>query len=276
MSQLYTLADLEQLMARLRDPVDGCPWDLKQTWNTIVPHTLEEVYEVVEAIENEDFTHVREELGDLLFQIIFYCQFAREQERFQLQDVIHDIVVKLLRRHPHVFPEGTLESRRDPNQTPQEADIKNTWEAIKKREKGESVESLLAGVPVTLPALKRAEKIQKKAARVGFDWPEVEPVVDNLKFEITELQDVMASDNIEAMEDELGDILFSAVNLARHLKISPDQALRKSVRKFQSRFEMMEQICNKKDLDFASLTLEEKDDLWRQAKKLTQGSVESS
>ncbi|MEX1056810.1 MAG: nucleoside triphosphate pyrophosphohydrolase, partial [Natronospirillum sp.] len=187
----YTQEHLLTLMARLRDPVDGCPWDRKQTFASIVPHTLEEVYEVVDTIERQDWNHLREELGDLLFQVVFYARMAEEQGDFTFQDVVHDLTEKLLRRHPHVFPDGTLDSRQGAVPV-SEAEIAANWERIKQQEKsrpgitaGEI--SVLHDIPVAMPAIQRATKLQKKASRVGFDWSDVAPVWDMLYGEIAEL-----------------------------------------------------------------------------------------
>ncbi|MAZ05249.1 MAG: nucleoside triphosphate pyrophosphohydrolase, partial [Halomonas sp.] len=192
----YTIDDLKTLMARLRDPETGCPWDTRQTYRTIVPHTLEEAYEVADAIEREDYPHLKDELGDLLFQVIFYAQIGREDGHFDFDGVVHHLVRKLVRRHPHVFPEGTLDSRIDPDNRPDEAWIKESWERIKAEERAlkpapdaGAPESRLDGIARTLPAMARAEKLQKRAARHGFDWPDIAPVFDKLHEEIDELKE---------------------------------------------------------------------------------------
>ena len=183
----HSLDNLLYLMRRLRDPDTGCPWDLKQTFETIVPYTLEEVYEVVDTIEREDYVHLKEELGDLLFQVVFYGQLGEEQDLFCFDDIITTLVEKLVTRHPHVFPEGTLTSSREDGVVPDETQIKQTWESLKsseRKEKGRS--SVLADIPESLPALTRASKLQKRAANHGFDWPSISGVVDKLDEETTE------------------------------------------------------------------------------------------
>lgn len=282
-SATYTLPDLLTLMARLRDPVDGCPWDQKQTFASIVPHTLEEVYEVVDTIEREDWTHLREELGDLIFQVVFYARMAEEQGDFTFAEVVHDLTAKLIRRHPHVFPDGTLDSRRG-DQPLDENEISAAWERIKQAEKADkvaqaapgaagsdrnspAVDSVLTDVPLALPALQRAAKLQKKAARVGFDWPEAAPVWDMLYGELDELREASATGDQDHMEEELGDILFAAVNLARHLNINPDQALRRTNRKFTDRFQYIEQTLASGGETPEDASLETLEALWQSAKK---------
>lgn len=221
----YSIEDLKHLMARLRDPDTGCPWDTKQTFGSIVPHTLEEAYEVADAIDRADFPHLEDELGDLLFQVIFYTRMGQEQGHFDFDSVVDNLVRKLIRRHPHVFPDGTLESRVDPDNRPDEAWIKASWERIKAEEralapKPEAAQnSLLDGIARTLPAMARAEKLQKRASNHGFDWPDIEPVFDKLHEEIDELKEAWhaaqaGTGPADAVEDELGDLLFVCVNLA--------------------------------------------------------------
>ena len=250
----YTIEDLKTLMARLRDPETGCPWDTRQSYKTIVPHTLEEAYEVADAIEREDYPHLKDELGDLLFQVIFYTQLGREDGHFDFDGVVDHLVRKLVRRHPHVFPEGTLESRIDPDNRPDEAWIKESWERIKAEERAlkpapeASAElSRLDGIARTLPAMARAEKLQKRAARHGFDWPDVGPVFDKLHEEIDELKEAWeaaqtGAGDPDAVEDELGDLLFVCVNLARFMKVNPEQALNRTNHKFDARFRAIERV----------------------------------
>lgn len=271
----YDLNDLLTLMARLRDPADGCPWDRKQTFASIVPHTLEEVYEVVDTIERQDWTHLREELGDLLFQIVFYARMAEEQDDFSFNDVVHDLTAKLVRRHPHVFPDGTLASSQ--GDTPlSDAQIAASWERIKQAEKAEKAEkaddsstgthSVLDDVPLALPAVQRATKLQKKAARVGFDWDSPEPVWAMLRSELDELQSACDQGDTDHMEDELGDILFATVNLARHLKLNPDRALRRTNDKFTRRFRFIEQALSEQSRALEDASLDDLDALWQAAK----------
>ncbi len=184
----YSVDDLLYLMARLRDPESGCPWDIKQDYASIAPSTLEEAYEVVDAIEKQDFVHLKEELGDLLFQVIFYSQLGKEDERFEFASVVSDLVAKLIRRHPHVFPDGTLQSRID-NRNTLQADVKARWEAIKQQEReAKGAQGLLADVPLNLPALSRAAKLQKRAASVGFDWDNVYGPIAKVRVEWVSLK----------------------------------------------------------------------------------------
>ena len=221
MSKNYSIADLRYLMARLRDPETGCPWDIKQTYATIASHTVEEVYEVVDAIDRNDLSDLSEELGDLLFQIIFYCQLAEEQGEFDFDTVINHITSKLVRRHPHVFPEGTLESSREGTSI-DEQQIKRNWEAIKQQERQQKGNSgILDDVPLALPAQMRATKLQKRAASYGFDWPDINGVIDKVKEELDELHHEVNAEDKARQEEELGDLMFACVNLARHLSIDP-------------------------------------------------------
>lgn len=244
----YSLADLLYLMQRLRNPETGCPWDLQQDFASVLPHTLEEAYEVADAIERQDWPHVEEELGDLLFQVIFYGQIAAERQLFSTESIIDKLVKKLVRRHPHVFPEGTLHSERQPDDELTEAQIKASWEAIKQQEKidqlGSKPESkrLLDDVPNTFPALTRALKLQKKASKVGFDWPNIDGVFDKVNEELLELKaEVGINDNKLRQQEELGDLLFTLVNLARHLDIDPEAALRGCNTRFYQRFNLVEE-----------------------------------
>lgn len=238
----YSLQDLLTLMARLRDPQAGCPWDLKQTWESIVPHTLEEAYEVADCIERGDLDHLQEELGDLLFQVVYYARFGEEEGRFDFNQVVDELTRKLIRRHPHVFPDGTLASRAD-DQKLNEVEVKNTWEALKaeERQNKQQATSALDGIPGNLPAVTRALKLQKRAARVGFDWGEAYQVLDKLEEELAEIREALAEGDPAAVADEVGDFLFAAVNLARHLKVDPEAAVRSTNRKFQRRFQYVEQ-----------------------------------
>ena len=268
---MYKLDDLLHLMARLRDPQSGCPWDLKQTYATIVPHTLEEAYEVADAIERGDLDHLQGELGDLLFQVVFYAQIAREEGRFEFDGVVDGITRKLLRRHPHVFPTGELYA---PAQTPRLTDdeVNRRWDEIKAEERAEKAGapeqlSLLDDVPATLPALSRAAKLQKRAAQVGFDWPEALPVVDKVREELDEVLEAMSENDADAVAEEIGDLLFVVVNLARHLKVDPETALRSANSKFDRRFRFIEQALRHTQRPIQECTLEEMDALWGEAKR---------
>ncbi|WLQ11505.1 nucleoside triphosphate pyrophosphohydrolase [Hahella aquimaris] len=275
----YTLEDLLYLMRRLRDPKDGCPWDLKQDFASIVPFTIEETYEVADAIEQEDWPHLRDELGDLLFQAVFYSQLAQEKDLFQWPDIVDGVVRKLLRRHPHVFPDGTLESRLAPGEKISEEQIKANWERIKQQERklkkpGEAQESaasssVLADIPNALPALQRAQKLQKRASLHGFDWPEINPVLDKIHEEIDELRHELAAPVLDQdkLEDELGDVLFCCVNLARFVKADPEAALRRANAKFVRRFNRIESLLQEQGKTLDDASLQEMDLLWDKAKE---------
>lgn len=263
----YSIEDMLYLMERLRDPVDGCPWDLKQNFETIVPFTLEEVYEVVDTIERGDYSHLKEELGDLLFQVVFYAQLGREQNLFDFSGVVSTLVAKLISRHPHVFPEGTLNSRRDPNSNIEEAGIKQTWEALKQDERGsKGRHGVLDDIPQSLPAVVRAQKLQKRAARVGFDWPDIEGVLDKIIEEANELKQAITSKDSSHIEEEIGDLLFSCVNLGRHLGVECEGALRRTSNKFERRFRYIEERAEAEGKSVEKMSLAEMDLHWQQAK----------
>ncbi len=233
----YSLEDLVYLMQRLREPETGCPWDLKQNYQSITSSTIEEAYEVVDAIEQGDLDHLKEELGDLLFQVIFYSQLADEEKRFSFHDVVHVITEKLLRRHPHVFPDGTLQSRRQPGEELDDSHIKASWENIKQSERSaKGAPGIFDDVPKALPALTRAAKLQKRAAKLGFDWTATDQVLDKIEEELTELSEAFDAGSEEDVAEELGDLMFTCVNLARHLGRDPDSLLRAANQKFESRF----------------------------------------
>lgn len=286
MSQHYQIEHLLYLMRRLRDPRKGCPWDRKQTFATIVPFTLEEAYEVADTIERQDFVHLKEELGDLLFQVVFYAQMGREQGLFDFEAVVDSIVRKLLRRHPHVFPDGTLESELADGVVVTEETIKANWEAIKKAERAEKAAAgleettpgALSDVPVGLPALSRAEKLQKRAALEGFDWDDIAPVFDKIQEELDEVREVLAqeSDPVQRqhrLQDEMGDVLFACVNLARFLKVDAEASLRQTNRKFETRFSAIEQLVGEQGKEMRDLTLGELDELWEQVKRWEKGQA---
>ncbi len=268
---MYQLNDLLYLMQRLRDPQTGCPWDLKQSYASIVPYTLEEAYEVADAIERADFEHLPGELGDLLFQVVYYSQLATEEGRFAFADVVDGITRKLVRRHPHVFPAGDLRATADA-QTLAEAAVKQRWEELKAAERAEKSSaprqlSLLDDVPAALPALSRAGKVQKRAAQVGFDWPSALPVLDKVREELDEVLEAMAADDAPAIADEVGDLLFAVVNLARHLKIDAETALRQATGKFERRFRGIEQTLRERGLPIENCSLEQLDALWAEVKQ---------
>lgn len=262
----YTLEDLLEVMTRLRDPDFGCPWDIKQSFESIVPSTLEECYELADAIEQKNMPHVAEELGDVLFQVIFYCQLGKEQALFDFSGVVHALVDKLLRRHPHVFVNGDINTRAVES-IDTEA-VKANWEAIKRQERlAKSQSGILADIPRALPALPRAQKLQKRAAHVGFDWAELSQVLANLEGEIAELRGALNEGNAEHIEDEFGDVLFSAVNVGRHLNIDAERALRRANRKFERRFSSMESKAAEANKALESMAPLELDALWRAAKQ---------
>ncbi len=268
--QQYNLDDLLHLMRRLRDPLIGCPWDIKQTFASIVPFTLEETYEVIDAIERQDYGHLYEELGDLLFQIVFYSQLADEEGLFTCGDVIHQLVTKLVARHPHVFPDGTLDSKRNATDIHTDQTLKDTWEGLKREQRDErGIRGRLGDVPQSLPGLMRAAKLQKRASNHGFDWPDTTGVIDKIKEELREVEGAVSDGDKAAVAEEVGDLLFSCVNLARHLGVDSETALRTANRKFETRFEAMETRAEQRGTDFDSLPLSEKEVLWEWSKKRT-------
>lgn len=268
---VYQLNDLLYLMARLRHPDGGCPWDLQQDFASIVPHTLEEAYEVADAIEREDFAHLPSELGDLLFQVVYYSQLGQEQQLFDFSTVVHSITAKLVRRHPHVFPEGDLYGQMQAVTVGTEQ-VKERWEDIKQQERAEQAEpeqvvSTLADIPLNLPALSRALKIQKRAANVGFDWSSLAPVLDKVSEELQEVRDAIASAEPAAISEELGDLLFATVNVARHLKVDPETALRAANIKFSQRLQYVEQQAHQQGMAISDCSEAQLDALWSLAKQ---------
>ena len=248
---------LLDLMARLRDPQTGCPWDLRQDFASVAPYTLEEAYEVADAIARRDFDDLRLELGDLLLQVAFHAQMAQEAGLFDFEDIAAGICDKLLRRHPHVFGGAVFET---------DAERAAAWEAAKAEERGDKNAGVLAGVAQALPALKRAQKLQQRAARVGFDWPDLTPVLDKLDEELAEVREALSQDDRDAVADELGDLLFVMANLARHLKVDAEDALRRGNAKFERRFAYIEQALQAAGRQPEDCTLAELDTLWDAAK----------
>ena len=268
---MYQIDDLLHLMARLRDPQTGCPWDLKQTYASIVPYTLEEAYEVADAIERADFEHLPGELGDLLFQVVYYSQLAQEEGRFEFAAVVDGITRKLIRRHPHVFVDGDLYGAPDAARL-EEAAVKQRWEELKAEERAAKAAvpeqlSLLDDVPQALPALSRAVKLQKRMAQVGFDWADALPVVDKVREELDEVLEAMSENDPQAISEEIGDLLFVVTNLARHLKVDPESALRAANAKVERRFRFIEQALREAQRPIENCTLDELDALWGEAKK---------
>jgi len=272
------IKDLIAIMAALRTPVTGCPWDLEQSFDTIAPYTIEEAYEVADAIERGDISDLRDELGDLLLQVVFHARLAEEQGSFKFDDVVHAITSKLIRRHPHVF--GNLQ-----NLTPEE--VKGLWADIKAQEKADKVAerkaagleavsentSLLADIPYNLPALIRAEKLQAKASKVGFDWNDARLVLEKIREETGEIEDALASKDQANIEEEIGDLLFVVANLARHLSVNPEDALRKANLKFVRRFNYIENNMKLLGKDIKDANLEEMEHFWNEARKLDKMKV---
>lgn len=254
------ITKLASLMEKLRNP-GGCPWDREQTLKSLVPFIIEEAYEVISAIDSGSTEDIKEELGDLLFQIIFASRITEEDGRFGLGDVIDTSFTKMVRRHPHVF--GT--ARAD---TPQE--VLKHWAEIKKAEKkaAKKDEGVLSGVPEVMPALLRAHKVSQKAAKAGFDWPDISQVMEKLTEELTEFRDSVNDNDRDGMEEELGDILFTVVNAARFLELNPEDALRKTIGKFITRFHYVEKKILESGRDFSNVTMDEMDRLWDEAKGL--------
>ena len=252
------------LMADLRDPDGGCPWDLQQDFSSIAPYTIEEAYEVAEAIDRGDLHDLRDELGDLLLQVAFHAQMASEQGLFGFEDVAQAITEKMVRRHPHVYAQARADDA---------GQVLGNWEAIKRAERqarGEHDTSALAGISAGLPEWLKATKLQARAARTGFDWPGPAPVLDKLAEEMDEVRAEFehgpVADNHAALEEEIGDLLFVAANLARHAKVDPGAALRRANLKFERRFRAMEALAAAQGLDFAGMDLAAQEALWQQVK----------
>lgn len=258
---------LIEVMARLRDPSGGCPWDIEQDFDSIAPYTIEEAYEVADAIARKDIPALKDELGDLLLQVVYHSRMAEEEGLFDFPDVAAAITAKMIRRHPHVFGDAPVKDA---------ASQTEAWEAIKAAERadkasGADTQSVLDNVPGGLPALKRAEKLQKRAARVGFDWPDTTPVLDKIREEIGELEvEVSSGSSLERIEDELGDLLFAVVNLARKLKVEPDSALRKTNLKFEQRFRFVERMLEQQGQSVDEASLDDMENLWQRAKSESQ------
>jgi ATP diphosphatase len=247
-------------MQQLRDPKTGCPWDQKQTFASIVPHTIEETYEVADAIFSGNMAEIKDELGDLLFQIVFYAQLAKEQGDFEFEDIAQAISDKLVRRHTHVFQTTELKT---------DDELNLQWEKIKLQEREVAArpndKSVLANIPIGMTPLLRAQKIQKKCSNVGFDWTEIPPVVDKIHEEIEEvLAEVNVSEpNQQAVEEEIGDLLFAVVNLARHTSVNAETALIKANRKFEKRFRQVEQVIEEQGLSMASADMQQMEAAWQ-------------
>ena len=244
---------LVQIVEILRSP-DGCPWDRKQTHKSLLPHLLEEAHEVVESVDEENWDELKKELGDLLMHVVFQASMSKDEELFNIDEVLQSVIEKLVRRHPHVFGESDVEDADE---------VVKNWEQIKMEEGRTSV---IEGVPKALSGLIRAHRLQQKAAQVGFDWDNIDPVWDKVHEELDELKEVMKSGESERVEEEFGDLLFTLVNLSRFMKINPEDALRHSTNKFIRRFHAIEQRVQDQDLDMNSMSLEELDEHWNEIK----------
>ncbi|TWG59424.1 nucleoside triphosphate pyrophosphohydrolase [Aminobacter sp. J44] len=265
------ISRLIEIMAALRDPVSGCPWDIEQSFSSIAPYTIEEAYEVADAIERGDMDELRDELGDLLLQVVYHSRMAEEIGEFAFGDVIEAVTRKMIRRHPHVF--GDEDARR-------KGLPKGMWEQIKAEEKSEKQAARAArglppkeeqagyldSVPLTQPALTRALKLQQKASRVGFDWGAAEPILDKIEEEIAELRAAMAEGRPDLVAGELGDVLFAVVNLGRHLEVDAEDSLRKTNDKFRDRFHYIERALKAQGRSLDEASLDEMEELWQQAK----------
>jgi ATP diphosphatase len=258
---MTSIDKLLEVMARLRDKDTGCPWDVEQNFSSIAPYTIEEAYEVADAISRNDMAGLRDELGDLLFQVAFHSQMAEEKGSFTFEEVVEGICDKMVRRHPHVF--GTVKERA-------QGPAKGAWERIKAAERAAINEngdgSALDGVALALPALKQAQKLGKRASYVGFDWPDTQGVRAKIAEELTELSAAECSGKQQDVDEELGDLLFAVVNLARHLKVDPEQALMNANRKFERRFRSMEADARADNLNLSKLDLDALEGLWQRAK----------
>ena len=247
------------IMSRLRDPNGGCPWDLEQSFKTIAPYTIEEAYEVADAIERDDMDDLRNELGDLLFQVVFHSQMAEERGAFAFDDVVGAICDKMERRHPHVFGEARIENA---------AEQTAAWDEQKRRERAMTAQSVLDDVPLALPALTRANKLGKRAAEVGFEWPDTHGALDKVVEEIEELRtELAASPDLARISNEIGDLLFSLVNVCRYLKIDPETSLRNANAKFERRSRYVESRLKEQGSSPEQATLEEMDALWEEGKR---------
>ncbi len=275
LNEQASIAKLRWIMAQLRDPTTGCPWDIKQDFSSITSHTIEEAYEVVDAIEQGDFIELEKELGDLLFQVIFYSQLGQEQDYFNFDSVVEAICEKLIRRHPHVFAKADLKT---------DAEIKANWENEKANERkkrnqqaandsdGDNL-SILADIPKNLPALSQAAKIQKRCAHVGFDWHNMQDVFAKIEEEMQEVKEEIEAQSIErnALAEELGDLMFAVVNLCRHAKEDPETLLRRANQKFTKRFQGVEEQVNKSGKCFSAHDLAELENYWQQVKQQEKG-----
>lgn len=256
----YTIEDLQEIVRILRAP-GGCPWDREQTHQSLLSDLLEETHEALDALRREDVADMREELGDVLLQVVFHSDIEREQGSFTFEDVTDEVCRKLIVRHPHVFADVQADTS---------AEVLQNWDAIKRRTKGDASRSgLLRSLPRSMPALMRAAKVQKRARRAGFDWPDVSGAWQALTDETRELQEAMQAQDAAAIEEELGDLLFSAVNVSRFVEVDAEQALTSATEKFIRRFEQMEQLAQERGVDMDAASLEELDALWDEVKRVS-------
>ena len=268
------LTRLLAIMEQLRDPITGCPWDQQQSFESIVPHTIEETYEVVDAILSGNMHDIKDELGDLLFQVVFYAQLAKEQGDFDFEDIAQVISDKLIRRHPHVFNVSDVTALKTQNMLRNRDELNNQWEQIKAQERAAKNQepdiSILANIPQGMTPLLRAQKMQKKCSKVGFDWTELAPVVDKV---YEEIEEVLAEVNVsepdqQAVEEEIGDLLFAVVNIARHTSVNAETALIKANRKFEKRFRLVEQVIESQGLSMQSANTQQMEAAWQKIKSL--------
>src|SRR5262245_6528777 len=265
------ISRLIEIMAALRTPVTGCPWDLEQDFSTIAPYTLEEAYEVADAISRNDLVDLRDELGDLLLQVVFHARMAEEQAAFDFGDVVQAITEKMIRRHPHVFGDerargaGMAKGMWDVSKAEEKA-ARRAQRMAAGRDPEDHGSGYLDSVPVAHPALTRALKLQEKAAKVGFDWKEAKPILDKIEEEIGELRDAIESGETAEMEDEFGDVLFALVNFGRHLRIDPEKALRGTNEKFRSRLHAVQRALEERGSSLEAASLDEMEALWQRAK----------
>ncbi|MFZ7256567.1 nucleoside triphosphate pyrophosphohydrolase [Avibacterium avium] len=254
----HNIQDFLQLIAQLRNPNGGCPWDLEQTYQSMIPCLLEESYEVVEAIEQQNTENLREELGDLLLQVVFFSQLAKEDNLFTFDDVVNEVAEKIIRRHPHVFAQENATN---------EQQALSHWNRVK-AEENKTRQSILDNIPHAFPALMRAEKLQKRCAKVGFDWDNVQPVIAKVQEELQEVQAELTRPQQDQakIEEEIGDLLFAVTNLSRHLHCSPEETLRKANQKFERRFRQLEALAQQQGKSLQNSTLEELDALWDKVK----------
>lgn len=253
----YTFAELQDIIEKLCGE-GGCSWDAKQTHKSLKKYLVEETYETLEAIDNEDDKELVEELGDVLYQVLFHAEIAKKEKRFSVEDVISVLSSKMIRRHPHVFS-GVDVANDD--------EIVANWEKIKAEEKGNKRTSITDGIPKSLPALAKAQKLQKKIAKTGFDWPKINPVMDKIEEELAEVKEAIANHDRDHVREEIGDLLFSVVNLCRFVDFDAEELVHESVEKFRKRFMFIEETLKKENKHFDEVSLEEMEEIWQQAKK---------